>query len=236
MTKRTLSLLSVVLILASQAQAEPFRLIVLPDTQFNSEKWPQQLTAMTEWIAKNANPLNVKYVLHVGDMVETSAAQAGSGTTSTPVCKCSIGKVPYVLAVGNHDFDNIAGKRSTVLFDKHFPAERFSKLPSYPTKDADKANSYRTFSAGGIKWLIVTMPFLPTDGQLEGANRVVKEHPDHRVIVLTHSYLTHTGRDKSGVDIWEKLVKRHRNISLVVCGHLSTVHFVSQGDRGQQGL
>jgi hypothetical protein len=50
------------------------------------------------------------------------------------------------------------------------------------------------------------------------------------VIVLTHSYLTHTGRDKSGEYIWEKLVRRHGNISLVVCGHLSTVRFVSQGD------
>lgn len=233
MTKRTVSRLSVVLILASQAQAEPFRLIVLPDTQFNSEKWPQQLTAMTEWIAKNANPLNVKYVLHVGDMVNVSSdkRQWDNFDASMQVLD---GKVSYVLAVGNHDFETIAGKRSTVLFDKHFPAERFSKLPSFPTKEADEANSYRTFSAGGIKWLIVTMPFLPTDGQLEGANRVVKEHPDHRVIVLTHSYLTHTGRDTSGVYIWEKLVKRHRNISLVVCGHLSTVHFVSRGDEGNE--
>ena len=91
---------------------------------------------------------------------------------------------------------------------------------------------FRTFSAAGIDWLIVAMPFLPTTAQLEGADRVVKEHPDHCVIVLTHSYLTHTGRDKSGIYIWEKLVKRRRNISMVVCGHLSTVHFVSQGDHG----
>lgn len=231
MIKRILCLL--ILVLVSQAQAEPFRLIVLPDTQFNPEKWPQQLTTMTEWIAKNAKPLNIKYVLHVGDMVNVghNKRQWDNFDASMTVLD---GKMPYVLAVGNHDFDKIAGKRSTVLFDQHFPAERFSKLPSFPTKGADKANTYRTFSAAGIDWLIVAMPFLPTDAQLEGANRVVKEHPDHRVIVLTHSYLTHTGRDKSGAYIWEKLVKRHRNISLVVCGHLSTVHFVSRGGQGNQ--
>ena len=233
MTKRIFSLLILVLSLASQAQAEPYRLIVLPDTQCNSEKWPQQLTTMTEWIAKNQQPLNIKYVLHVGDMVEhgNSEQEWKNFDASMQVLD---GKVPYVLAVGNHDFDKIAGTRSTVMFDKYFPPERFSKLPSYPTKDADKANSYRTFSAAGINWLIVTMPFLPTDEQLEGANRVVKGHPNHRVIVLTHSYLTHTGRDKSGEYIWEKLVRRHGNISLVVCGHLSTVHFVSQGDQGNK--
>jgi Calcineurin-like phosphoesterase len=231
MARRILCLL--ILILVSQAQAEPFRLIVLPDTQFNSETWPQQLTTMTEWIAKNRQPLNIKYVLHVGDMVNVGndRQQWANFDASMRVLD---GKVPYVLAVGNHDFDKIAGNRSTVLFDKHFPAERFSKLPSFPTKEPDKANSYRTFSAAGAHWLIVAMPFLPTDAQLEGANRVVTEHPDHRVIVLTHSYLTHTGRDKSGEYIWEKLVKRHRNIAMVVCGHLSTVHFVSQGDQSNK--
>jgi tetratricopeptide (TPR) repeat protein len=231
MLKRFFLLL--IVILASQVQAEPYRLVVLPDTQCNSEKWPQQLTTMTEWIAKNQQPLNIKYLLHVGDMVEHGNSEQEWKNFDTSM-RVLDGKVPYVLAVGNHDFDKIAGNRSTVMFDKHFPPERFSKLPSFPTRVADKANSYRTFSAAGTDWLIVTMPFLPTDEQLEGANRVVKEHPDHRVIVLTHSYLTHTGRDKSGIYIWEKLVKRYRNISLVVCGHLSTVHFVSQGDQGNK--
>ncbi|MGA2030714.1 MAG: metallophosphoesterase [Thermoguttaceae bacterium] len=228
MAKRILCLL--ILILSSQARAEPFRLIVLPDTQFNSESWPQQLTAMTQWIVTNQQPLNIKYVLHVGDMVNVAndKQQWENFDASMQVLD---GKTPYVLALGNHDFDNIAGKRSTVLFDKHFPAERFRRLPSFPTKETDKANSYRTFSAAGTDWLIVAMPFLPTDAQLQGANRVVSQHPDHRVIVLTHSYLTHSGRDKSGQYIWEKLVKRYRNVAMVVCGHLSTVHFVSQGDR-----
>ncbi len=229
----TLPCLVLILVLCSHAQAKPFRLIVMPDTQFNSEKWPQQVTATTEWIVKNQQPLNIKYVLHVGDMVNVGndKRQWDNFDASMQVLD---GKVPYVLALGNHDFDQIAGKRSTVLFDQHFPAERFSKLPSFPTKEADKANSYRTFSAGGIDWLIVAMPFLPTATQLEGANRVVGEHPERRVIVLMHSYLMHTGRDKSGVHIWEKLAKRHGNIAMVICGHLSTVHFVSQGDRGNK--
>ena len=44
------------------------------------------------------------------------------------------GKMPYVLAVGNHDIDKIVGKRSAVLFGRHFSAERFSKLPLPPAK------------------------------------------------------------------------------------------------------
>ena len=235
MTKRTLSLLSVVLILASQAQAEPFRLIVLPDTQFNPEKWPQQLTTMTEWIAKNANPLNVKYVLHVGDMVNVSSdkRQWDNFDASMQVLD---GKVPYVLAVGNHDFERSRASGAPCCSTSTFPPNASASCLHSPPKRPTRPTATAHFRPAGIKWLIVTMPFLPTDGQLEGANRVVKEHPDHRVIVLTHSYLTHTGRDKSGVYIWEKLVKRHRNISLVVCGHLSTVHFVSQATRATRSM
>ena len=231
MTKRIACLL--VLVLVSQAQAEPYRLIVLPDTQYNSAQWPEQTTAMTEWIVKNQKALNIKYVLHVGDMVDV-AHDKQQWENFDASMKVVDGKVPYILALGNHDFDKIAGKRSTVLFDQYFPAERFSKLPSFRSQEADKANSYRTFSAGGMKWLIVAMPFLPTDAELEGANRVVADHADHRVIVLTHSYLTHSGRDKSGQYIWEELVRRHGNIALVICGHLSTVHFVSEGDQGNK--
>ena len=95
---------------------------------------------MTEWIAKNQQPLNIKYVLHVGDMVNVGSDKRQWENFDASMTVLD-GKVPYVLAVGNHDFDKIAGDRSTVLFDKHFPAERFSKLPSFPTKDADKANS-----------------------------------------------------------------------------------------------
>jgi hypothetical protein len=90
------------------------------------------------------------------------------------------------------------------------------------------------FPAPGTDWPIVAMPFPPTDDQLEGANRIVKEHPRHRIIVLLHSYLTDTGCDMSGVHNWEKLVKRYRNISFVVCGHLLTAHVVSQGNQGNR--
>jgi hypothetical protein len=133
--RRTLCLL--ILVLASNVQAEPYRLIVLPDTQFNSEKWPQQLTTMTEWVARNAKPLNIKYVLHVGDMVNVGhdEQQWNNFDASMQILD---GKVPYVLAVGNHDFDKIAGARSTVLFDRHFPPDRFRRLPQYATQEADR--------------------------------------------------------------------------------------------------
>ncbi|MDP7288544.1 MAG: hypothetical protein QGH94_11180, partial [Phycisphaerae bacterium] len=76
--------------------------------------------------------------------------------------------------------------------------------------------------AGGMLWLVVSLTFCPDDDTLKWANKVVARHPNHQTIVLTHSYLTHKGRDLSGEDIWNNFVKSHANVLMVFCGHLST--------------
>jgi hypothetical protein len=218
-----------------QAQAEPYRLIVVPDTQFASEKWPHLLTAMSAWILKNQAPLNIKYVLQVGDMVQNAGEEVEWKNFDAGFRPLD-GKVPYLVVLGNHDIPKSAVGHNVPLFEKYFPAERFAKLPSLPAATADRANSYRLFSAGGTDWLIVGMPFSPTDAELEGADRVVAAHPERRVIVLTHSYLKQYGRSDLGEHIWQKLVKHNPNVALVICGHVGslTPHFVSQADQGNK--
>ncbi|HEX3596186.1 MAG TPA: hypothetical protein VHU80_13840 [Polyangiaceae bacterium] len=55
---------------ARAAHAEPFTLIVMPDTQSESTNTPQvKFTAMTQWIVDNRAAMNVKFVAHVGDLV-----------------------------------------------------------------------------------------------------------------------------------------------------------------------
>ena len=50
---------------------EPFRIIVWPDSQNATEKWPELIKPMSEWIVANRDKEDIKYVLHVGDMVQT---------------------------------------------------------------------------------------------------------------------------------------------------------------------
>jgi hypothetical protein len=57
------------------------------------------------------------------------------------------------------------------------------------------------------------------------------EHPDHRVIVLTHSYLSANKqrirdggmkiKGNHGEQMWQKFVRKHKNISMVLCGHVA---------------
>lgn len=239
-TKRTFrtALLALVLLLSAglaSVRAEVFRIVVLPDSQNATEKFPEVLDATCDWIAQNRAKLNIQYVLHVGDMVERGSDEKMWQNFDGSMKRLEKGGVPYVVTPGNHDFGKAPGVTNRLaLFDKYFPVERFSKLPSFGgnAPEGSVASSYHTFRAGGCNWLVIAMVFNPPDYILDWANQVIKAHPDHQVILLTHSYLEHRGRDVSGERIWNKLAKLHSNIQMVICGHLSTVNYVDKGDQG----
>ena len=213
--------------------AQSFKIIVIPDTQWRSQKWPELSAKMAEWIVKNEKKENIKYVLQVGDLVQVGSSEQEWENISSAF-KMLDGKVPYIVAVGNHDYDRINPPKSTVLFNRFFPVERFRKMKgfggSYP--EGTNTNSFHTFKARGKKWLILSLNFSPDEREIFWGNEVIKTHPDYQIILLTHSYLTHTKRDEAGEIIWNKLLRNYANVSMVFCGHLSTVHSKSEGDQG----
>ena len=217
------------------SQSEPFRIVVLPDSQNAVDTFPEVLDATCDWIATNKDQLNIKYVLHVGDMVERGTEERMWSNFDNSMQRLEKGGVPYILAVGNHDFGTPDGQTNRLaLFDKHFPVTRFNARPSFggnaPT--GSNASCYHVFRAGGINWLVVSLVFNPPDYILDWAGKVISAHPNHSVILLTHSYLEHKGRDVSGERIWNKLARHYGNVFMVICGHLSTVNYVDKGDQG----
>ena len=209
---------------------QPFRILVWPDSQNAIEKWPHLVKEMAKWVVENRDELNIQYVIHVGDMVQTPSSKREWKDFDAGFSLLD-GKVPYILSVGNHD---MARGRNTDNFNKHFPPSRFAKMKGYGLSfpKGTSNNSYHTFNAGGQDWLILSLMFNPNEAELAWANKVVASHPKHKVLVSTHSYLTHGGKDRSGKNIWETFAKKHPNILCVFCGHLSTVHFQSTGDKG----
>jgi len=227
--------LAVCLLFVVQLRAETYRLVVVPDTQFASQKWPEVLGSSMKWIAENKDAMNIKYVLHVGDMVHTGNSPQQWKNFDAAISMLD-GKVPYILSPGNHDYDTSDGKGNLENFNKHHPVERFKKLPSFGGSfpKGTNNNSYHTFTASGTDWLIVALSYDPSDAELDWADKVVSNHPQRQVIVLTHFYLTDKGRSPVGENIWKKLVSRHENIMMVICGHLRTVHYEDTSPRGNK--
>ncbi|MBQ9817786.1 MAG: metallophosphoesterase [Proteobacteria bacterium] len=57
-------------------------------------------------------------------------------------------------------------------------------------KTAKAGNSFITFKAAGIDFLVIAIEYAPRNAVITWANNVIKAHPNHKVIVETHSYLS----------------------------------------------
>ncbi len=203
-----------------------FTIITLPDTQMYSAKFSYLFLEQTLWVRDNAEKLNCKFVIHEGDIVDKSsdltqwrAAQRAMSVLDN--------KVPYCFSIGNHD-------KPTGNFNKNFPLTRYSNKKWFGGSfDKTNDNTYHTFDAAGMKFLILCLEYDPNKPQLvDWANKVVIEHPDYRVIVATHSYLNRNRFTSEGQQLWDNVVKKHKNIFLVLCGHLSIGRRTDTGVNG----
>ncbi len=247
--------------------SKPFTIVALPDTQCyadtrhkqSARKWKDDnlqryFFKQTEWARDNKERLNISFLVHEGDIVQTDYPEEWA-IAKKAMSKLD-GVVPYCLCLGNHDmgyqktakdeYSYTTAVNRTTHFNEYFPREKFANRPEFGgTYQANSHNnSWYHFENGGLKFMIVSLECKPRDEVLVWANEIVKNHPDHRVIVLTHSYLnsnkTRTTKGfkmpgNLGEAMWQKFVKKHKNIFMVLCGHvLGEAMLTSTGDHGNQ--
>ena len=223
---------------ASAAEPAGFTVAVLPDTQRYSQSFPETYLAQTEWIRDRAGPDNVKFVIHLGDVVHNVQVET-EWENADRAHRALDGVVPYSMLPGNHDLD-LDGElltRGTSLYNKYFSPARFEAYPWYGGHmDEANDNNYCFFQADGMQFMVLSLEFSPTDEMLHWAGGVLDAHPDLRVILATHCYMRPDGRDtrcgqakglvgNSGEAIWDKLVRKHENVFMVLSGHVLGVGY-----------
>lgn len=245
---------------SSTDETFPFTIAVLPDTQYYARDYPDIFVRQTEWLVANAEERNIRLMLHLGDITDRNThAEWERANRSISLLD---GVIPYVLATGNHDLLSGAGvrDRTSTHFNMYFPASRYQDLPSFGGLfEADRhENSYYTFNLGGEAYLVMSLEFGPRDEVLDWANHIVAEHPDHKVVVITHTYTSSSGRRvtpnttsaspqvyplgqdpkqsvNDGEQMWDKFVRRHPNMFMVLSGHIATSTMRSQVAVGDHG-
>lgn len=229
----------------SPTPADEFTIVALPDTQFYSSLNPQIFAAQTQWIANHVQDQNIQLVVGLGDIVDAGGDQAQWQNADAAVRLLS-GKVPYMMAIGNHDYDqnNPAGRTaSTLNFNSFFGPARYAGAAwykgSFPA--GSNENFYGVVTVNGRNYLIVVLEFAPRDAALAWADGILKANQDKDAIIVTHmfTYMDNTrisgcdlnsaasfgvGQDNNGEDMWWKLVRKYPNIHMVLSGH------VVQGD------
>ncbi len=221
------------------------RIVLLPDTQTYAEKYPEVLDSQINWIARHAR--DIAFVMQQGDLTQNNNDKEWKVIQGA--FNRLNGKVPYVLAAGNHDMGSADGKfadvRNSTLFNSYFPYSLMSSLPGFggAAEEGKMDNAYYVFKTGKINWLVITLEFGPRNSIISWANDIIAKHPGHSVIVNTHSYMYSdstrqgpgdswrpqaygVGKDQGdstvndGEQIWEKLVKKHPNTRFVFSGHV----------------
>jgi hypothetical protein len=221
--------------------ADPFSIVLLPDTQFYVQSYPEMFQAQAEWIAAQKDALKLAFVLHLGDIVETPSLPAEWTRADGTMATLDAAKVPYAVCAGNHDID--VRTRAATLMNQTFPQPRLSPQLQATFEPGKIEDAYYFFPAGGRTWLVVSLEFGPRDEVLTWADGIIAANADKPTIILTHAYmylgqqrydhLLHPdpvqywnphgyglpGTTNDGQEIWDKLVSKHDNILFVFSGH-----------------
>ena len=248
-----------VLVPCAKSQNNNFTIVALPDTQYYSQLYPQTFTAQTQWIVNNASSLNVQAVLGLGDIVQTATNTVEWQSADTSIKLLDNANIPYLLAIGNHDYSDSGSTSSrtaeTTNFNSYFGPSRYQKYSWYKGQypSGSNENFYGVLSIGGKTYLFLMLEFYPRDSALAWANSVLTAYPSAEVIVVTHSnvYLDSTlvsrcdqlnaaaysvGADNNGDGLWNKFVSQHSNISLILSGHYAWTDSTAEGVGRQTNL
>jgi hypothetical protein len=224
-----------------------FSIILLPDTQHYTSSYPEMIYKQMDWIVENKNPLNIQYVIQLGDLTNNNKEYAWEVASKSFKILENKG-IPYSIVYGDNDMKNpdknyYDGTRHTEYLHKYFPVSRFEKQSAwwrggfYDPSVID--NYYCLFNYKDFKFLIMNLELAPRSAVLKWADTIIAQNESRKVILVTHDYLDGNGnhlndlksfglngRDKEGKlkgnnadAVSKKLVMKNPNVILVLCGH-----------------
>lgn len=234
-----------------------YSIAVVGDTQTITYSNPDKLMDLYQWIIDNKESQNIQYVIGLGDITEKGVDSwhknydpekaAEEWSAAVAAITQMDGILPYSLIRGE-------GHDGVEYFNQYFGAEEgyTSQIDGW-YEEGRIENVYHTFTVGDIDYMVLCLDFGAKDPVLEWANEVVAAHPAHRVIVTTHGYLEKDGslletgeaycpsssyydtENNDGDDIWNEFVRKHPNIQMVMCGHMTCDSVVVSKQTGDYG-
>ena len=214
-----------------------YTFIVVGDTQTIANKTPEKFRLIYDWIIDNKEKKNIKFVMGLGDITDESLDREWN-LAMYNIRRMADAGIPFSLTRGNHDTVN--------TFTKNYSYSEFASSVE-GTFDDSMLNTWQKFSVGNRKYIVFALDFGPSDAVLSWAEEIITAHPDHNVIITTHSYLYRDGTTLDASDLypptsgntgdhmWEKLIKKHENIVLVLSGHDPVGRIIMAQDKGDNG-
>lgn len=218
LSKRIFGALLAACLLALPGRVLAFDVIWMSDTQHYYGSRAEIFHSMSEWILESRERLDIRLVLHSGDIVSASRSEEQWDNAAKAMAVLH-GKIPYLCAAGNHDVG------SRYRYDNYYNYVDKIQDPALPGGVyLDGQSRYALLSAEGRDYLFLSIGFFksgPDEALCKWVNDVLKEYPEHIVVLITHSYLHADGErlTTQGRAIYRDIVEPNPNVWLVLSGH-----------------
>lgn len=225
-----------------------FSLQHITDTQYLARDNPDVFESMTQWTADNAGRRKIAYSMHTGDLIQSwispgrspDQARKEFAAADDAMAILEEAGVPHGVLPGNHDnIWNAAGRlvpgaheKNHALYNEYFGPARYRDQPWWggSVTASDNSAHYDLIEVAGAKFLMLSIGYNPPEQVMSWAEDVLREHPDHNVVIGTHYYLDESGElrmsgfgdvgGSSGQQIWNRLVVPFESVFLVLSGHV----------------
>jgi Calcineurin-like phosphoesterase len=199
-----------------------FSIIQITDTQFLSAHNSTMFDALTNWIQNQSLNLNLKMVVHTGDIVDSrnDAVQWQSANNAMNILYNN--DVSYQWVAGNHD--NMTLGSTYPAFNTSLMARKSYWTSSY----GNGGNTAVRFSFDGHNFLVVGLEYLASSGAISWMTNLFSTYQSENIIVTTHCYLNSTAgygiwpSEHPWVDNLRTTLDSYPHVFLVLSGHDDT--------------
>ncbi len=222
------------------------------------------LQAQVDWIIAQQAAHNIVFVTHVGDIVDKNhtdqwavAKQHLDRLRGVVPFALTVGNHDMTSKGDARLFQQhfpAASFTDYPWYLEHYQHDREDQHVS-----ANNVNSAQLFSAGGLDFLHLSLECNAPDDVLAWADALLKRHPEKRALITTHMDLgieekpktsagyihdpkgrmkwlkIHGERGNTGVQMWDKLYRKHPNLHFVLSGDQSRVTALRRADPADDG-
>lgn len=188
------------------------------DTQYYSERFPDNFEILNSYIAANKDRLNTRYVVHTGDIVDDIDEIYQWEYADKYMKILEDAQLPYGVLAGNHDIANHNGRYEN--YQTYFGANRFEGNGVYGGSYKNNIGHYDLVTAGGQDFIFVYMSYDFDKDSTAWINKVLSEHADRMAVINLHNYVNASGElDTAGQYFQKEVVAKNSNVVLVLGGH-----------------
>jgi hypothetical protein len=274
-----LALLAATMLAGTSAAAAPFRFVALPDTQVYSEnrfpdgRFPPVTDPagtghifgdQTQWVVDNAAAKNIRYVGHLGDIVQNgdnpALAPAEWALAKAAMDKLLDADIPHGTVMGNHDDQH--GPNYMADYLTNFGPQNYAGRDWYTAASPSGGANFVQLEQDGRKVGFLNFSIDQPQDEIDWANGIIKANPDTIFVVGTHRYLydyklfagrygetnvtplgTFTlteGRQlepgfNTGQELFDEIVAANPNVLMIHAGHFHSEYLQVTGTTDTRG-